>query len=253
VIETMADPNAALRSVRHALRMSQEELARAVRAAGDRAGEPNGASKRLIQRWESGEVASPQGAYARALELATGVPLENLGFTPADERYGVDRDEAMSTGGAAWIPVPGPLAAQGALTGIWKSTYRYVSSGRADKEFSSTHMCVILQHGNRLQLRSLPESAPSRLMMDLTANGQVVTGTWTERTDLAGYYEGSVYSGGIQLLLDPTGHRMAGRWLGYGRDFDINDGPWTLERVTSDTSAESIAEHDRPAEDAEAQ
>jgi hypothetical protein len=29
---------------------------------------------------------------------------------------------------------------------------------------------------------------------------------------------------------------MNGQWLGYGRDFDINDGPWTLELVTADTS-----------------
>jgi hypothetical protein len=43
---------------------------------------------------------------------------------------------------------------------------------------------------------------------------------------------------------------MNGRWLGYGRDWEINDGKWTLELVSSDTSPESIAEWDRPAEDA---
>jgi hypothetical protein len=28
----------------------------------------------------------------------------------------------------------------------------------------------------------------ARLMMDLTANSQVITGTWTEQTSPAGYY-----------------------------------------------------------------
>ena len=62
--------------------------------------------------------------------------------------------------------------------------------------------------------------------MDLTANGQVLTGTWTEETNPAGYYHGAVYHGAIQLLLEPTGRRMTGKWVGFGRDFDLNTGPW---------------------------
>jgi len=55
-----------------------------------------------------------------------------------------------------------------------------------------------------------------------------------------GHYQGSVYHGAIQFLLDPTGHRMRGQWVGYGRDFDLNTGPWTLELVSSGTSQEVI-------------
>jgi len=72
--------------------------------------------------------------------------------------------------------------------------------------------------------------------MDLTQSGAVITGTWSERTNPSGYYQGSVYHGAIQLLLDPTGHRMRGQWVRYGRDFDLNTGPWTLELVSSDMS-----------------
>ncbi len=86
--------------------------------------------------------------------------------------------------------------------------------------------------------------------MDLTANGQVITGTWTEQTNPNGYYQGSVYHGAIQMLLEPTGHRMSGKWVGFGRDFDLNTGPWTLELVTNDTGPESLASYNRPAEDA---
>jgi hypothetical protein len=91
--------------------------------------------------------------------------------------------------------------------------------------------------------------------MDLTANGQVLTGTCTEETDPAGYYPGAVYHGAIQLLLEPTGRKMTGRkmtgkWVGFGRDFDLTTGPWTLELVTSIVTVtdETLKEHSKPAD-----
>jgi hypothetical protein len=234
----MSEPNTSLRAVRQSMRMSQDELARAVREAGQRAGEPNGCTKRLVQRWEAGAVTTPRGAYVRALEYVTGQPAENLGFKPADERYGLDRDRAMDVGGGSWIPLEDPRA-KGPLTGIWLSRYEYVSSSRGEATFTGLHYVVIIHHGARLQVRSVP-AAPSRLMMDLTANGAVLTGTWTEQTRPDGYYQGSVYHGAIQLLLDPTGHRMTGKWVGFGRDFDTNTGPWALQLVSSDTGKEAM-------------
>ena len=64
--------------------------------------------------------------------------------------------------------------------------------------------------------------------MDLTQNGTVITGIWSERINPSGYYQGSVYHGALQFLLDPTGHRMRCQWVGYGRNFDLKTGPWTL-------------------------
>jgi hypothetical protein len=232
--------------------MSQDDLARAVREAGRRAGEPNDCTKRLVQRWEAGVVATPRGPYARALEYVTGQPIENLGFTAASERYGMNRRQALGMAGmaaAAWA-VSDAKTAHGPLTGIWRSRYEYVSSGRGDQTFADQHHVVIVQRGDRLQLRSLPESAPSRLTMDLTANGQVITGTWTEETNPAGYYHGAAYHGAIQLLLEPTGRRMAGRWVGFGRDFDVNDGPWTLELVSGDVGKDAMRRFNTPPEPA---
>ena len=233
-------PNTRLRAVRLAMRMSQAELARAVRQAGERAGQPNTCSATQVQRWEYGQIRSPQGHYLRALEMVTGQPAENLGFTPADEQYGLDREIAVGIA----APEPGPQASPGPLTGIWLSRYDYPSSGR-DAEFSSAHYVMLIQHGQRLQVRSLPKTATGRLLMDLTVNGQVVTGTWTEETDPDGYYRGSVYHGAIQMLMEPTGHRMTGMWAGFGRDFSINTGHWTLELVTSDTSPASAEAYSR--------
>jgi hypothetical protein len=86
-------------------------------------------------------------------------------------------------------------------------------------------------------------------MMDLTANGQVITGTWTEQTNPEGYYQGAVYHGAIQLLLQPTGRKMTGKWVGFGREFDLNTGPWNLKLVSSTIGKDAMAQFNRrPAE-----
>ena len=242
MVMPMPTPNTRLRAVRLAMHLSQAELARAVRQAGARAGEPNTCSAKAVQRWEQG--AEPRGIYLRALELATGQPAENLGFRASD-RYGLDTGALGMPGEGSWLPVAEPQSAAAPLNGIWVSRYEYESTGRAST-FTSSHYAIVLQHGAKIQLRSLPHTAAGRLLMDLTVNGSVLTGTWTEETSPAGYYQGAVYHGAIQMLLDPSGRKMAGKWVGFGRDFDLNTGPWSLELVTHDTGAEAQAEYDRP-------
>jgi hypothetical protein len=193
----------------------------------------------------------PRGAYARALEAVTGQPIENLGF--GDE--GTTRRQALGMAGVAgvaaaatWMPEAKAKGARGPLTGIWRSAYSYVSSSRGNKTFTSEHYVMVIQHGSRLQVRSLPKTATGRVMMDLTIDGQVITGTWTEETDAEGYYKSSVYSGAIHLLLDHTGHRMKGKWLGFNRDGGISDGPWVLDLVSADTSKTAAEQYNRPVE-----
>jgi transcriptional regulator with XRE-family HTH domain len=239
-------PNTALRQARLALRLSQDEMAVAIRDAGDRLGTPNGCTKRLVQRWESGTVTLPRAVYVRALEYVTGKPVDSLGFASAAERYGLDPDEALTIGSGPWIPLADPKAQPGPLTGIWLSGYEYESTGRG-ASFTNQHYMAVVQHGGRVQVRSMPGSR-SRVMMDLTANGQVLTGTWTEETNPTGYYRGAVYHGAIQLLLEPTGRKMTGKWVGFGRDFDLNTGPWNLELITTSVSDQTMAEHSRPVE-----
>jgi hypothetical protein len=240
--------------VRQSLLMSQGEFALAVRAAGQRAGEPNDCSKRLVQRWEAGYVTGiPRGAYARALEAVAGQPIENLGFNGD----GATRRQALGMAGAAaavaWVPgSKAAEAARGPLTGIWRSTYSYVSSSRGDQTFTSEHYVMVIQHGSRIQVRSLPKTATGRVMMDLVLDGQVLTGTWQEETDPDGYYKSSTYSGALHMLLDHTGHRMKGKWLGFNRDGGISDGPWVLNLVSADTSTAAVEQYNRPVESADA-
>ena len=239
----MSEPNTRLRAVRRALRMSQAELARKIREAGQQAGEPNSCTQQQIQRWENGTTKAPYGHYLRALEMVTGQPAENLGF--ATDRYGVDVGALAMPAEGTWQPDTGPQPAA-PLNGIWLSRYEYESSSRGAM-YSNAHYVMVIQHGPKLQVRSLPGTTPGRMLMDLTVNGAVLTGMWTEETNPGGYYQGATYYGAIQMLLEPSGHRMSGKWLGFGRDFDVNVGPWTLELITTDTTPASIEAHSRPA------
>ncbi|MFG3101456.1 helix-turn-helix domain-containing protein [Streptomyces sp. NPDC048182] len=254
----MATPNGNLRAVRMGLLMSQDDFARALRDAGQRAGQPNDASKRLVQRWESGTTAAPRPVYARALETVTGLPIESLGFPPqplarvsGDGRGGHDlvgSPVGTPTGGTSPNPQTAP---RGNHTGVWLSTYEYVSSGRGDQVFTGKHYVVLLQHGNRLTGRSLPGASlnpDSPLTLDLQVEGSTVTGTWTEQTAPDGYYRGARYFGALQLLAEPTGRRMAGKWVGFGKEFDVNTGPWELRLMDTSTAKATLAEYDRPPE-----
>ncbi len=59
----------------------------------------------------------------------------------------------------------------------------------------------------------------------------LLTGSWTDRTRTDGHYRGAVYHGILQLVVDPTGRSMTGRWLGPDKQFVINSGHWSLTRA----------------------
>lgn len=236
--------------------MSQDDFARAVRAAGRRTGRPNDATKRLVQRWEAGETTSPRPVYARALEEVTGLPIESLGFAAPlpvgrlqmDGRGGHDVEPGE---GPAVTPTAAPQAGpRSNYSGVWLSRYEYFSSGR-DAQFVGLHHVVVLQHGDRLTIRSLPNGCSnvnSPLTMDLTVDGSVVTGTWVEQTAKEGYYRGARYHGAVQMLAEPTGRRLAGKWIGFGKEMDVNTGPWELVFRDASTDRATLAKYDRAPE-----
>jgi transcriptional regulator with XRE-family HTH domain len=235
--------NTALREARRLANLSQSDLARMIREAGHMLGDPNGCTREMVQRWESGRVRRPQGRYLLALEHVLGQPAANLGFD-ADIKYGMDRARTTSESGLdSALPLPEPAASYGPLTGIWLSAYSYRSSGR-DSTFTSRHYVMVLQRGGRLMVRSLPASE-SQLSMDLSVNGQVVTGTWTEQTRGDGYYRGAVYHGALQMLEEPEGDLLAGKWVGFGKEGEVNDGPWSLIRVDDQVDAAAVERWNR--------
>lgn len=234
------------------LLMSQDDFARALREAGDRAGVPNDANKRLVQRWEAGAITSPRPAYARALESVTGLPVGSLGFNMVVPHARVADDgqgghDVSSPDPVTPVPTGGPAprtAPAGNYSGVWLSRYEYHSSGRGET-FTGRHYVVLLQHGDRLTVRSLPRSSDAPLTMDLTVDGSVVTGTWVEQTSPDGYYRGARYHGAIQLLTEPTGRRLAGKWIGFGKEMEVNTGPWELTFQDASTNKATLAAYDR--------
>ena len=71
------DP-ARLWKARYERGLSQQMLAEALAEAGAELGEPNGATKRLVQRWESGEMTTHKPKYQRALAHVFGFPYHQL-------------------------------------------------------------------------------------------------------------------------------------------------------------------------------
>jgi len=243
-------PNIALRAARNARRMSQDDLARALREVGCLS-----ATKRLVQRWEAGTTLNPRTSHVRALEKVMGLPIETLGFGAVEPGRSLNSDDenghivesAIGRVSPESRPSVGARPNPGTYSGIWLSRYEYYSSGR-DATFTAVHHVVVLQHDDALTVRSLPGSAVSSMEIDLSIDGNVATGTWTERTAPDGYYRDAKYHGAIQLLVDLAGTRMAGKWIGFGKSFDINSGPWELILQDRSTAKAAIETFDRPPE-----
>ena len=73
--------NDALRCARVDRGLSLSDLAARLREHGA----PASCSKRLIQKWEAGEVTWPQGVYRQALAAVFGRPVAELGFHDPDD------------------------------------------------------------------------------------------------------------------------------------------------------------------------
>jgi transcriptional regulator with XRE-family HTH domain len=226
--------NIAFVAARAARNLSQEELAERLQV-----------TKRTVQRWEDGTAGRPQPAQIRRLQDIMGLHIEQLGFPPDKNALVVEDGRGGHDLEVRFPPVStAPLRPPASdYSGIWLSRYEYYSSSR-EEHFVGLHHVVLQQDENRLSVRSLPNSASSSMGMDLAVDGVVLTGTWVEDTDKTGYYRGKRYMGGIQLVADPSGSRLAGKWVGHGKDGDVNTGPWRLDYMAPVSKA-TIAEYDR--------
>jgi hypothetical protein len=86
--------------------------------------------------------------------------------------------------------------------------------------------------------------------MDLSANGCILTGTWAEQTRGDGPYRGAVYTGAIQMIEDdnPVPRRFAGKWAGFGKDGEMNTGPWSLTLVEQHLGEQAVERWNREPE-----
>jgi hypothetical protein len=128
------------------------------------------------------------------------------------------------------------------LSGIWRSEYSYYSTSRQET-FSDVHYVHVQQSGRQITIKSLDNATGSEISLDLALDGFYATGAWQERTSQAGYYKGAVYRGAIQLLVSPSLNQMAGKWLGFGKNFTINNGDWQFTLETRSTTDKTINEY----------
>lgn len=93
------------------------------------------------------------------------------------------------------------------------------------------HSVRMEQSDDRILVTSLANEEGSELSMELTRDGDILTGTWRERTSQAGSYKGRVFHGVLQLALNSEGTKAEGKWLGFNSHrAKINSGDWTLQR-----------------------
>ena len=186
---------------------------------------------------------------ARIYNAGMSEPEANPG-SDADILYGMDRAQALAeTGLDSAFPLPGRTAERyGERSGIYLSVYEYPSSGRGGT-FTSRHYVMVVQRGAKLAVRSVPASA-SQLAMDLSANGRILTGTWAEQTRGDGPYQGAVYAGAIQMIEDDNRdpRRFAGKWVGFGKEGEMNTGPWSLTVVEEYPDEQAVERWNREPE-----
>jgi hypothetical protein len=111
--------------------------------------------------------------------------------------------------------------------GVWRSKYWYPSSSRKGV-FNSEHLVQLHKVNRYLVAESLPDNS-SYLLIRLTVDDAIATGSWHEQTNVRGYYKGAIYHGAIQLVVSADGAHMKGKWVGFGKDMAVNVGDWQLD------------------------
>jgi len=126
------------------------------------------------------------------------------------------------------------------FSGIWQSHYRYPSTSR-NADYVDDHLVRVHQYDKQIIIESVPgQKQKSYLMLHLTLQGGVATGTWQEETEPHGYYKGAVYYGAIQVVIDKDKKHMHGKWLGFGKDMEVEVGPWNFTYVGEEVPAEVV-------------
>ena len=153
------------------MRLSQAQFAEAVRAAGNAMGVPNHCTKRLVQKWESGEHAACRPDYLRVLQAVTGLSARELGFRLLPDESGVSigyDDGALGSGSGSGSAgdhsggggdAAGSAAAAFAMSGITEYTSDSMLEGSMDR------LRHALEHPSTVDSRTAEfvETATSRL------------------------------------------------------------------------------------------
>lgn len=142
------------------------------------------------------------------------------------------------------------------FSGTWLKTQWHPNPGD-DEEVTTVHRMVAHQIGDKLALESCEPADKSHATINLVVDGNIATGTWTDIGAPDGEYDGIVYTGAVQLLIDDAGAVMDGKWVGAGRHTNedgsfeprIYTGRCRLERTADADAADADARTDSAADD----
>ena len=104
------------------------------------------------------------------------------------------------------------------FTGTWKCSYWFPSNRKPGTEEASTYTGKFHKKGSELVYESEPNDEGSYMFVRMTLDGDLITGNWHEHTSPDGEFEGTVYSGAFQALIDKAGKKVEGKWAGIGQE-----------------------------------
>jgi len=120
------------------------------------------------------------------------------------------------------------------FSGAWHCTHWYPSNNHDGDDMSECEV-VAQQKGTLVVFQSLPDEHGAYMLVRLRIDDDFARGTWTENTAVDGEYEGKLYSGSLEMIIDAYKRRIAGKWVGIGQDQvknqpDVYVGRWELTR-----------------------
>lgn len=121
------------------------------------------------------------------------------------------------------------------FSGTWHCRYWYPSNHHDGEEISE-YYGKLHQADDQLVFESLPNKTESYMLLHLTVDGVLATGTWQENTSPHGESKGVIYSGAVQLIIADDKKHVEGKWVGVGHDYGLHkpriyDGRWELTQV----------------------
>lgn len=123
------------------------------------------------------------------------------------------------------------------FSGEWQFCHWYPTSDDTTEE-SGTYQMTAHQKGRDVVFESVADDKKeSYMMVRLTIDGNVATGTWHENAEMHGPFAGMMYSGAGQMIISPDGKYLDGMWAGAGVDHAtekprIYTGRWELKRIS---------------------
>lgn len=117
------------------------------------------------------------------------------------------------------------------LGGYWYSDYSFVSS-RSRQRVHTTQLMLVRQFGPYVVAKCIWSNGAHHHFISGRTQGHVFTGRWRNVAD------GAKHHGVLQLLIDPDGAHLHGKWLGYDARNHIQQADWTFTLASRDVKAD---------------